>query len=355
MRAEPSTRHFTVAGHVTDMQRRAFLATLSSLAVAGCTGDSDGPETVTDTTRTTARPTTTKPATTDPSTTTGGTPPQIRDLGVPLEQADCPFSDDGVERVVCYPEHTADLMSLTPSVDTIELPTDSVTFTLANDTDYDYSVNFYNWGLHKRVDDQWFYITPQEIPAPLHVLPAGESHDWTLDVDNTEEPTGSTAGEGGGTVAGLGGGTYAFEVAGWFESGDHEHRIGFGVHFDVEGDQIELTSRYGPAGSRDDDTVVVTLGDEDTTPTEAFVLERVGEAGVPPGKPIHDRIAEQLVRPSPGSAGTPFKDALAFFEDDVTTVRLEQDGEFDPPFDRDQRYYLRYRGNIYEAEVVSLD
>lgn len=338
------------------MNRRAFIATLASLTVAGCTGTEAGPETVTDTTRETTRRTT-RSTTTEPtqSTTSDATPPEIRDLGVPVEDADCPFDPERVERVVCHPEQTGEVLQLTPSTDALALPTDSGTFTLANDTDYDFFANFYNWGVHKRVGGQWYYIVPQEWPEPLHTLPAGERHEWTLEVDNTQAASAGVSGETGATVAGLGGGEYAFEVSGWFESGDHEHRIGLGARFDLEGAQIELTAGDGLSAERDGDTVVVTRDDEDETPTEAFVLERVGEAGVPPGKPIYDRIAEQLVRPAPWSERPLFRDALAFFESDVSTVRLEQAAEFDPPFDRDERYYLGYREDIYEAEVVSLD
>jgi len=334
------------------MKRRAFIATLASLTVAGCTGSDPTPETVTETTRTTTSSTTTQPTQT---TTSAATPPELRDLGVPVEDADCPFDAESVDRVVCHPEQTGEPLQLTPSMDGLTLPTDSGTFTLANDTDSEFFANFYNWGLHKRVDGEWYYIVPLEWPEPLHTLPSGERHEWTLEVDNAQDPSRGVSGETGATVAQLGGGEYAFEVSGWFESGDHDHRIGLGVRFDVDGAQIELTASDDLSGTREDDTVVVTRDDEDEAPTEAFVLERVGEGGVPAGKPIHDRIAEQLVRPAPWSERALFRDALAFFEDDVSTVRLEQAAEFDPLFGRDERYYLRYSGDIYEADVVSLD
>jgi hypothetical protein len=337
------------------MKRRAFIATLASLTVAGCTGTDGTPETVTDTTRETTRRTTRQTTTQRTSATSSATPPEIRDLGVPVGDAACPFDPDTVERVVCHPEQTGEPLQLTPSTDVLALPRDSGTFTLANDTDYDFFANFYNWGLHKRVDGDWYYIVPLEWPEPLHTLPAGTSHEWTLEVDNTQDPSNGVSGETGATVAQLGGGEYAFEVSGWFESGDHEHRVGLGVRFDIDGDPIELSASDGLSGTREGDTVVVTRDDEDETPTDAFVLERVGEGGVPTSKPIQDRIAEQLVRPAPWSERALFRDALAFFADDVSTVRIEQAAEFDPPFDRDERYYLRYRGDIYEADVVSLD
>ncbi|NIC00337.1 hypothetical protein [Halobacterium sp. R2-5] len=331
------------------MKRRALLGTLASLALAGCTSSGPG-ERVTETTRTTTPPTT-DATTTEPS----ATPPEIRDLGVPVDDADCPFDGDGVERVVCYPEQTDVPLSLTPDSDELDLPTDQTTFALENDTEHAFSLNFYDWGLHKRVDGRWYYITPQEIPEPLHTLPAGETHEWTFAVDDSDEPSSGPASESAIDVVGLGGGAYAFETSGWFDSGDHEHRVGLGARFRVKGAPLELTAPEGLSGARDGDSVVVTRDGEDAEPTEAFVVARVGEAGVPFEKQIHQHVAEQLVRPEPGRSRPLLRDALAFFEDGVETVRLEEAGEFDPPFPRDERYYFEYRGAIYEAAVESVE
>lgn len=332
------------------MKRRALLGTLATLTVAGCTGTDPGSGGTDTTEATTAAPTTA-----DPTTTQSGTPPAIRDLGVPADQADCPFESDGVERVVCHPQQTDEPLVVTPSTDTVDLPNGSVTFTLTNDTTATYSVNFYDWGLHKRVDGQWFHVTPRLVPESLHQVPPGESHEWAVQIDNTMDPTVGPSDKSGGTLAGLGGGEYAFEVSGWFEFDDHSHTVGLGAHIDLEGDQVELTPSDDLAADRDDDTVVATSTDEDAEPTEAFVVKRVGEGGVPPGKPINDHIAEQLVRPSLDEDRLWLRDALALFADGVTTVRVRSAEEIDPRrFDRDQRYYLQFRGGIYEAEVVSL-
>lgn len=335
------------------MKRRALLGTLASLAVAGCTGSDPG-RSVTETTRTTAAPTTTADPTTA-GTTSSGTPPEIRGLGVPVGDADCPFDSETVERVVCYPGNADEPLSLTPADDELSLPADDTTFTLANDTDHEFALNFYDWGLHKRVDGEWFYVAPREIPEPLHILPAGESHDWAFTVDNSLEPSHGRAGEAAATVAGLGGGEYAFEVSGWFESGDHDHRTGVGARFSLDGDQLTLTASEDLSGTRDGDTVVVTLEGDDEAPTEAFVVERVGEAGVPPERAVHDHVAEQLVRPAPASDRPLLADALAFFADGVEAVRIESSTEFGPRFDRDDRYYFRYRGETYEAAVEPVE
>ncbi len=331
------------------MKRRALLGTLPSLALAGCTSSGPG-ERVTETTRTTTPPTT-DGTTTEPS----ATPPWIRDLGVPVDDADCPFDGDGVERVVCYPERTDVPLSLTPDSDELDRPADQTTFALENDTEHAFSLNFYDWGLHKRVDDRWYYITPQGIPEPLHTLPAGDTHEWTFAVGDGDELSSGPASESAIDVAGLGGGEYAFETSGWFDSGDHEHRVGLGARFRVKGAPLELTAPEGLSGARDGDTVVVTRDGADGKPTEAFVVARVGEAGIPFEKQIHQHVAEQLVRPEPGRSRPLLRDALAFSEDGVETVRLEEAGEFDPPFPRDERYYFEYRGAIYEAAVESVE
>jgi hypothetical protein len=354
VRVVPSTRHFSVRRETVCMNRRALLGTLASLTVAGCAGTGPGSGENTTERTTTTEPTTAQPTTANP-TTQSGTPPEIRDLGVPVDQADCPFESDSVERVVCYPQQTGDSLLVTPSTDTVELPTGAVTFTLTNDTSATYSVNFYDWTLHKRVDGQWFHVTPRIVPDPLHRVPSGESHEWTVHVDNTQEPTAGPSDTAGGTVAGLGGGEYAFEVSGWFEFDDHSFHVGLGAHVDLLGDQLELTPSADLSVDRDGETVVATRTDEDAEPTAAFVVERVGQAGVPPERPVEPHIAEELVRPYLGEDRLWLRDALALFADGVTTVRIRSAAEIDPPrFDRDQRYYLQFRGAIYEAKVVSL-
>jgi hypothetical protein len=334
------------------MNRRAFVGTLASLLAAGCTG-TGSPESTT--TRTPTTTTTAAPTTTTTTTSSSATPPEIRDLGVPVEEASCPFDADGTERVVCYPEQTDEPLALAPAEDELSLPTAETTFALANDTDYTFMVNFYNWGVHKRVDGEWYYIAPRMIPQPLHTLPAGETHEWTFAVDNSQEPTGGPSSESGGTLAGLGGGEYAFETSGYFESGDHEHQIGLGALFTLEGDQLQLIPPDDVSSTRDGDTVVVTRDEESGDPTEALVVERVGEAGVPPGKPIHDHIAEQLVRPMPFADRPLLGTALAFFEADVDLVRVESTTELEPRFDRETLYYLRYRDEFYEARIEPIE
>jgi len=350
--AEPSTRHFTPSHLGWSMKRRALLGTLASLAVAGCIGGDPG-----DGTTATTRPTTpgTTDATTDATTTESGTPPEVRDIGVPVGDADCPFDGENVERVVCYPERADAPLSLEPADDELGLPSDRTTFTLENATEHAFSLNFYDWALHKRVDGRWFFVTPSVVPEPLHTLPAGESHDWTFAVDNGEVPSGGPSSDSAIGLAGLGGGEYAFAVSGWFESGDHEHRIGAGARLHLDGDRLELTRPDGYTGSRDAETVVVTPDDASSDPTEAFVVERVGEAGVPSGKPTYHHIAEQLVRPEPGANRLLLRDALAFFADGVTTVRVEEAAEFDTPFPRDEHYFFEYRSGVYEARVETVE
>lgn len=336
------------------MKRRAFVGSLASLLAAGCTG-TGSPESAT--TRTSTATTTTADPTTNTTATTSSsaTPPELRTMGVPVEEADCPFDADEIERVVCYPEQTDAPLALTPADDALSLPTAETTFTLANDTDYPFMLNFYDWGLHKRVEGEWYYIAPRMIPEPLHTLPSGETHEWSFSVDNTREPSSNPSGEADVSVASLGGGEYAFETSGWFESGDHEHKVGQGALFTLNGDQIELTKPDDVSTTNQGETVVVTRDDESGDLTEALVVERVGEAGVPPGKPIHDHIAEQLGRPSPFAERPLLGNALACFESGVATVRIESTGELQPRFDRDKHYYVRYRDEFYEARIEPIE
>ncbi|WP_336037821.1 hypothetical protein [Halobacterium yunchengense] len=338
------------------MKRRALLSTVAAAAVAGCLGDGGGSGTTTgtETTGRTDEPTT---RATTRETTASATPPALSDLGVPVGQVDSPFeADDGVERVVWHPGEADEPLALTPAADELSLPTDGTTFALANDTDVDFSLNFYDWGLHRRVDDEWFYLTPQEVPQPLHVLSAGETHEWAFTVDNTLEPSHGRAGETEATVAGLGGGEYAFAVSGWFESGDHEHRVGLGAAFALDGDPLELAVPGDFSTERDGDRVTATVDGQAGSTAEVLVVERVGDAGVPDDQSVQRYVAEQLVRPFVGARRPWLGEALALFEDGVATVRVETAAAFENlRFDREDVHYFDYRGDVYEARVETED
>lgn len=345
------------------MRRRALLGTLATLgattaaAAAGCLG-SPGQSNDSTTATTTTEPlaTSTEPATS--TTDSGGdTPAELLELGNPASAVDCPVPDEG--RAVCYPEHADAPLSLTLDPETVGLPAGETTLTLANDTDHEYRVNFYGWTVSKRVDGEWYRIAPQYHPEPLHVLPSGATHEWTLAVDNGEAPTGGAAAEQDVDLAGLGGGEYAFSVSGWFPvnedggGGDESFRVAAGARFDLEGDPLELTPVGDPDTSRDGATVTVTSSEEpsEEAPLSVLTVERVGEAGVPPSRPIRDRIVEQLLRPRMGVMGdpNPLRNALPFFEDGVDTVRYEAPSGVTPPFGLDEPYYLGYDDEVYEV------
>lgn len=326
------------------MKRRALLGTLATLAAAGCTGTpAQSPSS------TTTQP----PATTTTTRTTDedGTPSELLTLGDAASEVDCPVPEEG--RAVCFPEHADAALSLTPDPDTVDLPAGETTLTLANDTDYEYRANLYGWTLSKRTAEEWFDIAPQFSPEPLHVLPPGASHEWTFSVDNGEEPTGGSAAMEDVDLAGLGGGEYAFTVGGWFALEDDETvRVAAGARFNLDGDPVELTPTGELDTSRDGSTVTVTSPREpsEEEPLSVLVVERVGEAGVPPEQPINERITEQLLRPRMDVMGdpNPLRNTIPFFEEGVETVRYEAPSSVNPPFGLDERYYLGYEDDVYE-------
>ena len=332
------------------MKRRALLGTLATLAAAGCTGSPGQP----------ADSTTTQPATStttqSTTTTTSGatTPQELLSLGDAASAVDCPVGEEG--RAVCYPEHADAALSLTPDPETVDLPAGETTLTLANDTDHDYRVNFYGWTLSKRVDDEWYRIAPMATLQPLHTLPADETHEWTLAVDNGKEPTGGTGAKADIDIAGLGGGEYAFTVGGWFPAGggeDGSFSVATGARFELDGDPVELTATGDFETSRDGSTVTVTSSREpsENEPLSVVTVERVGEAGVPPERPIRERITEQLLRPRMDVMGepNPLRNTVPFFEDDVDTVRYVAPSGVWPPFGLDDAKYVAYDDEVYEV------
>ena len=323
------------------MKRRALLGTLTTLAAAGCTGA-----------HTQSRSTTTRPSTTTTATTDGdGAPAELLTLGDAASAVDCPVPADG--RAVCFPEHADAALSLRPDPETVELPAGETTLSLANDTGHEYRTNFYGWTLSKRSADEWFRIAPQYYPEPVHVLPAGERHEWTFSVDNSEEPTGGASAMEDVGLAGLGGGEYAFTVGGWFALDDDETvAVAAGARFDLDGDPVELTPSGDLDTSRDGTTVTVTSPREpsEDEPPSVLTVVRIGGDGVPPGRQIHDRITEQLLRPRMGVMGdpNPLRNTVPFFEDGVETVRYEAPSSVTPPFGVDDARFVRYDGEVYE-------
>lgn len=330
------------------MKRRALLGTLATLAAAGCTGSPGKSQP-----STTTQPSQTSATTSTTTTTTGDatTSPELLDLGDAASEVDCPVPAEG--RAVCYPEHADAALSLTPAPDTVDLPAGETTFTLANDTDHEYRVNFYNWTLSKHTEEGWFRIAPQFYPEPLHMLGPGGTHEWTLAVDNSQEPTGGAAAMEDITLSGLGGGEYAFTLGGWFPVGEEEmFRVAAGARFTLDGDPVELTPTDDLETSRNGSTVTVTSLREpsEDEPLSVLTVERVGEEGVPPERQIHDRITEQLLRPRMGVMGdpNPLRNAIPFFEQGVDTVRYEAPSSVTPPFGVDEPRYVAYEGEVYE-------
>jgi len=343
------------------MKRRALLGTLATLAAAGCAGSpgqqSDPTASATASATTNGQPTTRPTSTT--ATSEGSTPSELLGLGDAASAVDCPVGEEG--RAVCYPEHADAALSLTPDPETVELPAGETTLTLANDTDHDYHVNFYGWALSKRTPRGWFRIAPLATLTPLHTLPAGETHEWTLVVDNGEEPAGGIAAKADIDIAGLGGGEYAFTVEGCFPVGggeDDPFPVAAGARFDLGGDPVELTPTGDLDTSRDGSTVTVASNREpsEDEPLSVLTVERVGEAGVPPGRQIHYRVTEQLLRPGVLlGEPNPLRNAIPFFEDGVDTVRYEAPSGSNPPFGVEDTRYVAYEDEVYEITSERAD
>lgn len=321
------------------MNRRQVLALLGSAAVGGCLGGESGTSTTQRTTAETATGTTTKTAqTTTPETTT----PEPPEVGEPLP-SDCPvFDDEYVQRVVCYPGSDAPL-SMTPSADAVSLPNASLSFTLANETDATFEANFYGWRLHKRVEEEWYYIAPGMWPEPLHRLPAGESHAWNVTVDNAD--LGSEIRDPSSTqdltLRGLGGGTYSFGTAGWFPGQHYTNKTAIVAQFTLDGDPISLSRTDSVERvERDGDTVVIRMPDRDTT--ETVTVTRVEESP----EESERLITEQIVR------HTPLRNALASFEEGVETVRVENAvNRVHSAIYVDEQKYVEYEGEAFRVDV----
>jgi len=337
------------------MNRRQVLTLLGSAGVGGCLGGggSDGPANTTRTTTTTRTTETdgtpqTASETTSTETTEQTTAEQTMtaeppEIGEPLP-SECPVTDDHVQRVVCYPGTDAPLV-LTPSSDGISLPTGSISFTLANETDATFETNYYGWSLHKRVDGEWYHVAPGAVPEPAYRLSPGESHAWNMKVDNSnlDREIVTVSNTADLHLRGLSGGTYAFGTDGWFQGQEYTKKTAVVARFRIEGDRISL-SRTDSVESveRDGETKVVKMPEAENP--RQITVTRIGD---PPEEPERV-ITEQVIRT------TPLRNALAVFEEEgdaVQTVRVENATLMvNFTLALEDESYVEYRGTTYRVE-----
>jgi hypothetical protein len=342
------------------MRRRALLASLGALGggLAGCLGGgpgADGSPTGQPTTDPTATPTDTPD---DPATATSAAAPE---LGVPPAESDCPvFDGDDTDRVVCTAAagDPPEPMALVPSVDSVETPEGRVAFTLRNDTDVRFDTNFYAWKVWKRVDGDWYHVAPRYWNVPLMSLEPGQSHEWTLTVDNTDLDARlpRAGGTSEVTVAGLGGGAYAFGTDGWFRSADHERKTAFVARFRVEGPQLDLRPTEEVTETSRDGGVVTVRTDakatENTRRCEFRVTRRAADEGdgdaTGDETETRERITEQLLR------DRRLRNTLPFFESGVETVRLVEPNGTYPPFGVGESFVVAYERDRYAVRAREL-
>lgn len=327
------------------MRRRALLSTLGAGLLGGCIADSPGGSDDEPTADRTTAPTTGEPSTDEPTTST----PQTPEVGVPASEAAGPPWGDDVMRVVSWSDVTDETpIAMRPAAQDASLPTATVDVTLRNETAVGLVTNFHHWGLWKRVDGEWFYLAPQYWPEPAMSLDTGESHTWTLSIDNTQLD-GDVIQNGGSkddiSLVGLGGGTYAFTTHGNFATEDYEHAHGFAARINLAGDPVELVPTSDATGTtRDGDTVVVEVdrGDAGSERRVVYTMQRLSADATVDGEPRRV-ITEQALR------SRVLRDTLSFFEEGVETVRLRDTDTYLNPFgfDAEKPQVVAYAGQRY--------
>lgn len=325
--------------------RRELLASLAAggAFLAGCVddgssddpGNADGTENSDD----------------DPKSTDGI--PELPDEGYP---GTCP--EYGTARVICYEAVVGSDDGEAVGVESVPAvlepstrslaPDESIEFVLSNQRDVALSTNFYDWRLDKRVDGEWYHVAPFEINEPLMSIPPGESHTWTMQIDNSGIEDGEVVPQASGTddltLAGLGSGWYAFRARGWFEDDSYEDDLAFAGMFDYDGDPLELTTTNLVGETEFEGETLVSEPAANQQANEAYVLERVEELD---GEP-EQVITEQLLR-SP-----PRRDAVALAQEhDADRVRL--DGYAAERYAPDPLGAFRYEGQQYDLRKQGED
>lgn len=266
--------------------------------------------------------------------------------------SNCPDYD--VEEVVCFDHVDPDEVDafLDPSARVFG-PGESIEFSLRNRGDRTLDTNFNNWKIHKYVDGDWYHVAPQEWIQPLMGIAPGESHTWTVTVDNegieAGEPVPTVSATEDVGLAGIGGGHYAFRGRGWFEADGHEDDVAFAATFEFDADSLELAPTNAISGTEWDGDVLVAhsaRGDPDDEDARlgAFELERVDE-------PDAERlITEQVLRRDR------LRDVLALAEDhDADRVRLEEYDTGIPIFGSRSDGTFAYGDEQYEVTTRELD
>lgn len=266
---------------------------------------------------------------------------------------ECPAYDN-VDRVICADGiGTEDVLGYLDASRSAISHGESVDFTLYNDSDETLQSNFYDWRVDKRVDGEWYHVAPMGHNDPLMGVKPGESHTWTLTIDNSGIEDGAPVSRSGGTseltISGLGGGHFAFRGRGWFESVDEA--IAFATTFEFDGSPISLTpTETVEETTWEGETLVATStrGDPDSDRTRlgAFELEAVDD----PDEEATSMIVEQILR------RPRLRDVLALaFEYDAEYVRLEEFDGAIPIFGSRIDGILEFQGTNWKVSTRKLE
>ena len=281
-------------------------------------------------------------------------PPEIG----PFESADevpCPAVG---EQTTCA--HTVGdtdaAVYFTPSAAHLERPSDTVTFTLHNESGRQFGMNPYAWTVMQRIPGGWRHVAPSIYPEPWTTVNSGDAFEWSFgfgDIELSGDRMGDTV-----HLDHLGPGTYAFFVSGLLGE-DGERSVTALLPFTVTGDPLALTPGDVTSVERRGDTLVVTTRRGATTDHPATVeLSRV-EGVENPGT----LLTEHAI------GVHPIRNGLPYLVDDeslgavrvattgaaVSTVEMRLASAFrDPTTDRDgppaERAY-RYAGTTFVTTV----
>lgn len=254
------------------------------------------------------------------------------------------------ERVICWDAIESGSVPgfLEPSGRTLSVDSD-IAFTLHNKRDAPLQSNFYDWQVHKRVDDDWFHVAPLSWPEPLMTVDPGETHTWTVGMEDGVVAAGQLVDRLTETsdivLTGVGGGRYAFRARGRFADDQSETPIAFAATFDVEADPLPLTTTDVLQNVAVDGDVVraeSTRGEPDGGYEGGLVydLERLD----PPVVDAQSLITEQIVR------RLPLRDAVALaVEHDADRVQIEEVNGAIPMFASNLAREIEYQGAYFSV------